>query len=85
MAYCEYNVTKCTHEAVEQVWAFEAAHIPGLRMRLCSEHSSRWSAILTKRDRQFERKSLITGEVEVHEHEAAFQRTARVGRGVAKK
>lgn len=82
---CEYNIYRCENQAVEQVWAFETAQIPGLRMRLCHEHASRWSAILIKRGRQFERKSLLTGEVEVHEHEATFQRTARVGRGVAKK
>ena len=82
---CENNTSRCTREASEEMTSYPMPSLPSLRFRLCRQHSADWASVLAKHHRGYERRSLATGGVVEEMLEPVFQRTARVGRGVAKK
>lgn len=81
---CQNNTSVCGLVAVERVEAFPTPQLPCLRLDLCRHHASEWCSVLEKRDRDFDRIVLETGEILNH-RETGFHRTSRVGRGVAKR
>lgn len=82
---CQNNTSRCLAEAAERITTVPTATgLPSLTLDLCHGDAAIWASVLTKRGREFERVNLETGERERHEEEI-FQRTARVGRGKARK